>query len=117
MLHYDVHQRATAAECLMNPWVTGEPLFANAADGLMYSEEMGYGNSNEHSPSAVQAGAAAVGFSFRPHVTGIESVLSATVGHRRNESDEEMSEDYDDIDEDDDEQSDGDESSQGDLDE
>ncbi|CAF3866246.1 unnamed protein product [Rotaria magnacalcarata] len=65
MLHYDVNLRATAAECLMNPWITGEPLFGNPADGFMYSEDQliyASGSSAEHSPSALQAGA--VGFDF-----------------------------------------------------
>jgi serine/threonine protein kinase len=128
MLNYDVTQRATAAECLMNPWITGEPLFASSADGLMYSEQFSYGNSNEPSPSAVQAGA--VGFDFRSHATDLGSVLSAAVGHQQilhgiaglnqDESDnDDISEDYDDIDDDDDdnEQSNGDESSPGELDE
>jgi len=106
--------------------ITGEPLFGNSADGLMYSEQFGNGNSNEHSPSTVQAGA--VGFDFRSHVTDFGSVLSAAIGHqhilhgvsgiRQDESDEDdMSEDYDDIDEDDEEKSNGDDSSQGELDE
>ncbi|CAF3137040.1 unnamed protein product [Rotaria sp. Silwood2] len=126
MLHYDVNQRATAAECLMNPWVTGEPLFDNSVDGLLYSEQFSYENPNEPNSSAGQA--AAVGFDFRSHATDIDSFLSAAMGHHQilhgaagfnqDEFDEDdMSEDYDDIDEDDDEQLNGDDSSQGELDE
>ncbi|CAF0943908.1 unnamed protein product [Didymodactylos carnosus] len=37
MLSYDVRIRATAAECLQNPWITGEPLFP-PDDGLTYPE-------------------------------------------------------------------------------
>jgi len=107
--------------------ITGEPLFGNSTDGLMYSEQFAYGNSNELSPSAVQAGA--VGFDFHSDATDLRSVLSAAIGHQqilhgdagfnRNESDDDdLSEEYDDIDEDDDdEQSNGDDSSQGELDE
>lgn len=107
--------------------ITGEPLFGNSTDGLIYSEQFGYGNSNEHSPSTVQAGA--VGFDFHSDATDLRSVLSAAIGHQQilhgdagfnlNESDDDdMSEEYDDIDEDDDdEQSNGDDSSQGELDE
>ncbi|CAF0941152.1 unnamed protein product [Didymodactylos carnosus] len=36
MLNYDVSVRATASECLQNPWITGEPLFPD--DGLLFSE-------------------------------------------------------------------------------
>ncbi len=105
--------------------ITGEPLFVNSADGLMYSEQFGYGNSNESSPSAVQTGA--VGFDFRSHATDLEGVLSAAVGGHQQvlhgaaglnpdeSDDDDMSEDYDDID--DDEESNRDESSQGELDE
>jgi hypothetical protein len=108
--------------------ITGEPLFVNSADGLMYSEQFGFGNSNEPSPSAAQAGA--VGFDFPSHATDVGSILSAAIGHQQilhgiaglnqDESDnDDMSEDYADIDDDDDddEQSNGDESSQGELDE
>ncbi|CAF1081421.1 unnamed protein product [Rotaria sordida] len=128
MLHFDVNQRATAAECLMNPWITGEPLFDNSVDGLLYSEQFGYGSSNEPNSLAAQAGAA--GFDFHSHsATDLDSFLSAAMGHHQilhgvggfnpNEYDEEeISEDYDDIDEDDDdEQLNGDDSSQGELDE
>ncbi|CAF0917457.1 unnamed protein product [Rotaria sordida] len=130
MLHYDVNLRATAAECLMNPWVTGEPLFGNSAEGFMYSEEpFAYGSSNEHSPSAIQAGA--VGFDFRTHPADFGNFLSAAVGHPQflhgavnfhpDESDDDASEQSDDLDEEDDDdddvQSDGDESSVGELDE
>ncbi|CAF3512692.1 unnamed protein product [Adineta steineri] len=122
MLHYDVNLRATAAECLMNPWITGEPLFGNPTEGFMYpDEQLGYGgSSNEHSPTAIQAGAA--GFDFHSHPTDLGSFLSAAVGHQQilhgavdfnpDESDDDMSEVSDD-----DEQSDGDESSVGELDE
>jgi hypothetical protein len=108
--------------------ITGEPLFVSSADGLMYSEQFGFGNSNEPSPSAVQAGAA--GFDFHLHATDPSSILSTAVGHEQilhgiagfnhDESDnDDMSEEYDDIDDDDDddEQSNGDESSPGELDE
>jgi hypothetical protein len=110
--------------------ITGEPLFGNSTDGLMYSEQFSYGNSNEHSPSVVQAGA--VGFDFHSDETDLRSVLSAAIGHRQilhgiagynpDESDDDVSEDYDDIDDDDDdnnvdEQSNGHDSSQGELDE
>ncbi|CAF2422697.1 unnamed protein product [Rotaria sp. Silwood2] len=129
MLHYDVNLRATAAECLMNPWITGEPLFGNPIEGFMYSEEqLAYGSSsNEHSPSAMQAGA--VGFDFRSHPTDFGHFLSAAVGHPQflhgavnfhpDDSDDDVSEQSDDLDEeeDDEEQSDGDESSVGELDE
>jgi hypothetical protein len=93
----------------------------------MYSDEqLGYSSSNEHSPSALQAGA--VGFDFRTHPTELGSFLSAAVGHQQilhgavdfhpdesdddEEDDDEMSEE-----ESDDVQSDGDESSVGELDE
>ncbi|CAF3538489.1 unnamed protein product [Rotaria sp. Silwood1] len=126
MLHFDVNQRATAAECLINPWITGEPLFDNSVDGLLYSEQFGYGITNEPNSSAAQVGA--VGFDFRLHGTDLDSFLSAPIGHHQllhgaagfnpDEFDEDdMSEDYDDIDEDDDEQLNGDDSSQGELDE
>jgi hypothetical protein len=90
----------------------------------MYSEEqLGFDSSNEHSPSARQAGAA--GFDFRSQATDLNSFLSAAVGHRQivhdpagynpNESDDDdMSEESGDIDEeDDDEHSNGDDSSGG----
>lgn len=112
--------------------ITGEPLFGNAGDGFMYSDEpLGYGSSNEHSPSALQA--AAAGFDFRPHPNELHNFLSAAVGHPQflhgavnfnpdasdddDDEDDAMSEPSDDIDEDDDAQSDGDESSVGELDE
>lgn len=92
----------------------------------MYSEQFGNGNSNEHNPSTDQAGA--VGFDFRSDATDLRSVLSAAMGHQQvlhgqggihpDHSDEDdLSEDYGDVDEDDDEPSNGDESSQGELDE
>ncbi|CAF0834359.1 unnamed protein product [Rotaria sp. Silwood1] len=125
MLHYDVNLRATAAECLMNPWITGEPLFGNPAEGFMYSDEhFAYGSSsNEHSPSALQAGA--IGFDFRTHPADFGNFLSAAVGHPQfmhgavnfhpdeSDDDDDVSEQSDDLDEeeDDEEQSDGDESS------
>lgn len=103
--------------------ITGEPLFGSSADGLVYSEQFGFGNSNEPSPLSVQDGV--VGFDFRAHAAGLGSVLSTAVGHQQilhgaagfnpNESDDDLSEDYDDID--DDEQSNGDDSSPGELDE
>jgi hypothetical protein len=102
--------------------ITGEPLFGNSADGLMYSEQFGYGNSNEDSPSTLQTGA--VGFDFRSHTSDLDRFLSATMGHPQaphdaagynpDESDD-MSDNYEDIDEDD--PSNDDESSSGELDE
>lgn len=96
----------------------------------MYSDEqLGYSSSNEHSPSALQAGA--VGFDFRTHPTELGSFLSAAVGHQQilhgavdfhpDDSDDDDDEEEDDDDEmseeSDDVQSDGDESSVGELDE
>lgn len=102
--------------------ITGEPLFGNVADGLLYSEQFGNGNSNEHSSSLVQTGA--VGFDFHSNAVlstglGHEQILHGAAGYHPDESDgDDLSEDYDDIDdEDDDEPSNGDESSQGELDE
>lgn len=109
-----------------NEWcssrITGEPLFSNSADGLIYSEQFGYGNSNETNPSTLAAGAA--GFDFRADAANLDRFLSATIGHPQvlhevaafnpDESDD-MSDDYEDIDEDD--PSNGDESSSGELDE
>jgi hypothetical protein len=126
MLHYDVNLRATAAECLMNPWITGEPLFGNPVEGFMYSDEqLGYGSSNEHSPTAIQAGA--VGFDFHTHPTDLSSFLSSAVGHQQilhgavdfnpDESDDDDDDMSDESDDGDDDQSDGDESSVGELDE
>lgn len=110
--------------------ITGEPLFGNSSEGLMYSDEqLGYGSSNEHSPSAFQAGAA--GFDFRAHPSDLGHFLSAAVGHQQilhgavdfnpdetddddDDDDDVMSEESDD---DDDVESDGDESSAGELDE
>jgi hypothetical protein len=94
----------------------------------MYSDEqLGYGSSssNEHSPSAIQAGA--VGFDFHTHPIDLGNFLSAAVGHQHilhgavdfnpdESDDDDMSEESDD-DDDDDGQSDGDESSVGELDE
>ncbi len=94
----------------------------------MYSDEqLGYSSSNEHSPSAIQAGA--VGFDFGTHPTDASNFLSASVGHQHilhgavdfnpdesDDDDDDMSEESDDED-DDDVQSDGDESSVGELDE
>jgi hypothetical protein len=106
--------------------ITGEPLFGNAAEGYMYSDEqLGYGSSHEHSPSGIQADTA--GFNFHTHSTDLGSFLSAAVGHQQilhgavdfnpdESDDDDMSEESDDADEDD-EQSDGDESSVGELDE
>ncbi|CAM4749860.1 unnamed protein product [Rotaria magnacalcarata] len=127
MLHYDVNLRATAAECLMNPWITGEPLFGNPADGFMYSEDQliyASGSSAEHSPSALQAGA--VGFDFPRQPADYGNFLSSAVGHPQfihdvvnfnpdESDDDDMSEQSDDVD--DDAQSDGDESSVEELDE
>ncbi|CAF1416847.1 unnamed protein product [Adineta steineri] len=125
MLQYDVTQRATAAECLINPWVTGERLFSTSTDGLLYSEQFGNGNSNENSPSANLTGA--VGFDFQSHAGNLDDFLSATVGHRQilhevagfnpdeESDDDDMSDEYEDIDED--EQSNDDASSHGELDE
>jgi hypothetical protein len=94
----------------------------------MYSDEqLGYSSSNEHSPSALQAGA--VGFDFRTHPTELGSFLSAAVGHQQilhgavdfhpDESDDDDEEEDDEMSEEesDDVQSDGDESSAGELDE
>jgi len=134
MLHYDVTLRATAAECLMNPWITGEPLFGHQTDSLIYSDEaMLYGNhSHDHSSSAFQAHAAAAagGFVYRPHSSDLTGFLSAAVGHHQilhegidldvDDSDnDEISGPSDDEDEEnrDDEHSDGDASSGGELDE
>lgn len=102
--------------------ITGEPLFVNSADGLTYSEQFGFSQSNETSPTTAEAGA--VGFAYPSHATGFSGVLSTAIGHqqilhgvagyRPDESDEDdMSEEYDDIDDDDDddEQSNRDESS------
>ncbi len=104
--------------------ITGEPLFTNSADGLMYSEQFNYGNSNENRPSTVQTGA--VGFNFHSQATDLDSYLSAAAGHHQilhgvagynpDESDEDdISDEYEDIDED--EQSNDDDSSRGELDE
>ena len=117
MLHYDVNQRATAAECLMNPWITGEPLFVNSPDALMYSEQFAYDNSNEHSPSVNATGA--MSFELQNALAtaaaghGLRGFIPAELGEG------DLSEDYDDIDDDDDddEQSNDDESSQGDIEE
>jgi hypothetical protein len=103
-------------------------LFGNSNEGYMYSDEqLGYSSSNEHSPSAIQAGA--VGFDFGTHPTDASNFLSASVGHQHilhgavdfnpdesDDDDDDMSEESDDED-DDDVQSDGDESSVGELDE
>ncbi|CAM4760823.1 unnamed protein product [Rotaria magnacalcarata] len=122
MLHYDVNLRATAAECLMNPWITGEPLFDNSVDGLMHCEQFDYRADNEANPSATEVGA--LGFDFRSHATEFDDFLSAAMGNpqilhgaaaaafnRDNFDEDDMSDDYEDIDEDDDD------SSQGELDE
>ncbi|CAF1399177.1 unnamed protein product, partial [Adineta ricciae] len=118
MLHYDVNLRATAAECLMNPWITGEPLFGNPTEGFMYTDEqLGYGSSTEHSPTGLRAGAAS--FDFHTHPTDLGGFLSSTIGHQQilhgavdfhpdESDDDDMSGASDD---DDEEQSDGDESS------
>jgi len=109
--------------------ITGEPLFGNSSEGFTYSDEqLGYGSSsNEHSPSAIQAGA--VGFDFHTHPTDLGHFLSAAVGHQHilhgavdfnpdeSDDDDDVSEESDDDDDDDDGQSDGDESSVGELDE
>ncbi|UJR27324.1 hypothetical protein I4U23_008617 [Adineta vaga] len=125
MLHYDVNLRATAAECLMNPWITGEPLFGNPTEGFMYTDEqLGYGSSTEHSPTGIQTGA--VGFDFRSHPADLSSFLSSAVGHQQilhgavnfnpdESDDDEMSGASDD--DDDNQQSDGDESSVAEIDE
>jgi hypothetical protein len=96
----------------------------------MYSEQFGHETRDDLSPSAVAAGAPR--FDFRSHPADIESIVSRAVGHQQvlhgvgglnpNQlNDDDLSEDYDDIDdeeyEDDDEQLNGDDSSQGELDE
>ncbi len=74
----------------------------------MYSDEqLGYGSSGEHSPSGIQSGA--TGFDFRAHPLELGSFLSAAVGHQQilhgavdfnpDESDEDISEESDDDDE------------------
>ena len=104
--------------------ITGEPLFGNAGEGFMYSDEqLGYDSSSEHSPSAMQAGA--IGFDFRTHPNEFGHFLSAAVGHEQilhgavdfhpDESDDE--DEMSDDESDDEIQSDGDESSAGELDE
>ena len=77
--------------------------------------------SNETSPTTAEAGA--VGFDFPSHTAGLGGVLSTAIGHqqilhgvagyRPESDDDDMSEEYDDID--DDEQSDADESSPDEL--
>ena len=107
--------------------ITGEPLFITSADGLVYSEQFGFGKNDETNPSAAEAGA--VGFDFHSHAAGLGNVLSTAIGHeqilhgvagyRARESDEDdMSDEYDDIDDEDDadEQSNGDQSSPEELD-
>lgn len=109
--------------------ITGEPLFGNPNEGLIYTDEqLGYGGGggSEQSPSALQTTAG--GFAFRPHPTELGNFLSAAVGHQQifhgavdfhpdesddddDDDDDEMSEESDDV------QSDGDESSVGELDE
>lgn len=102
--------------------ITGEPLFSNTGDGLLYSDQFGYGNNNEDSSSTLEPGA--VGFDFRSHANDLDRFLSATIGHPQilqnvadynpDESDD-MSDEYEDMDEED--ASNGDESSPGELDE
>ena len=108
--------------------ITGEPLFGNATDGLMYSDEqLEYHDSDEQSPLANSGGSA--GFSFPAHGADFGQLLSAAIGHRQmlhagaeypaddDESDDEGEEDM--YGESDDEEGDDndDESSEGDLDE
>ena len=102
--------------------ITGEPLFTNTDNGLLYSDQFGYGNNNEESSSTLEPGA--VGFNLRSHVNDLDRFLSATIGHPQilqnvadynpDESDD-MSDEYEDMDEED--ASNGDESSPGELDE
>ncbi|UJR21903.1 hypothetical protein I4U23_024974 [Adineta vaga] len=130
MLQYDVTQRATAAECLLHPWITGEPLFSSSSDGLLYSEQFDLGNGNgngngngeENISATIESGAA--GFDFRSHANDLDRFLSATIGHPQilrdvagyNPDDyDDMSDEYEDIDEDD--PSNDNESSQEEVDE
>lgn len=90
-----------------------------SADGMVYSEQFGFGKTNETSPSAVEAAAASLDGLLSTAI-GHQQILHGVAGYRPEESDEdEMSEEYDDIDDDDDddEQSNGDESSPEELDE
>lgn len=106
--------------------ITGEPLFDHSLDGLAYSEQFGFANNAEG--HATEAEASAMGFDIRSHTADYGTLLSAAMGNPQrmhgapglqpDESDEEdLSEEYDDIDEDDDEHLNGDDSSQGELDE
>ena len=115
-----------ATSILSPPRITGEPLFGHHGSGLIYpDEQIVYGSSNEHSPSVLQAGAAAGGFPFRPHSADLTSFLSAAVGHHHllpggleihpNDSDDDDNEISEESDEEEDEQSDGDESSAEEL--
>jgi hypothetical protein len=96
----------------------------------MYSEQFGFGINTEFNPSSGEAGA--VAFDYRSHPADLESLLSAAIGHQqilhgvagvnpKKSNEDDMSEEYDDIDddeyEDDDEHVNGDDSSQGELDE
>ena len=89
----------------------------------MYSDEqLGYGSSSEHSPTAIQAGA--VGFDFHTHPNNLSSFLSTAIGHQQIlhgavdfNPDESDDDDMSGASDDDDDHSDGDESSVGELDE
>ena len=103
-----------------------EPLFDNSLDGLMYSEQFVYGGNNEADPSTTEAGA--TGFDFRAHGADFDRFISAAMGNPQilhgaaglnpdDFDDDDLSDEYEDIDEDDDEQLNGDDSSQGEPDE
>lgn len=92
----------------------------------MYSEQFAYGVNNEANLPIAEAGAA--GFDFRAHGADFDRFISAAMvnpeilhgaaGFNPDDFDEDdLSEEYEDIDEDEDGQLNGDDSSQGELDE